>query len=74
MEFRKGDIPLTDMIFYYSTEEKSLINGTEVMIGQYGDSSFEVEMIYNNVGFRIHFRGLSQEEVIAVIDSILQEA
>ena len=74
MEFRKGDIPLTDMIFYYSTEEKSLMNGTDVMIGRYGDSAFEVEMIYKNVGFRIHFRGLSEEEVIAVIYSLLQEA
>lgn len=71
IEVCKGSLPLTDM-FFLCEMEKSIIQGNEVEIGTFNEGCYYVEMIYENVGFRINALGFSEEEILSVITSILQ--
>lgn len=51
--------------------ETSEIRGVEVSIGQTEYGTWLVEFLYNEVGFRICADGLTQEELVAVIESLL---
>ena len=71
IEVCKGSLPLTDM-FFLCEMEKSIIQGNEVEIGTFNEGCYYVEMIYENVGFRINALGFSEEEILSVITSLLQ--
>lgn len=51
--------------------ETSEIRGVEVSIGQTEYGTWLVEFLYNEVGFRICADGLTQDELVAVIESLL---
>lgn len=67
---RKGCLPFFDFIFPADEEENSIINGHEVTIGlsEYG---YEVWFLYKDVGFYIFADGISEEELISVIESLI---
>ncbi len=71
IEIAKGKLPASDVAFWEENFAKSLINGTEVGIGQSSNGYFYAEFIYNNTGFRIISSGLSQEEIVSVIESLV---
>lgn len=51
--------------------ETSEIRGVEVSIGQTEYGTWLVEFLYQDVGFRIVAEGLTQDELVAVIESLL---
>lgn len=71
LEVAKGNLPLQDEI-YSCDMETSIICGAEVKIGIYNEDCYYVEMLYENVGFVMNIYGLTKEEVISVITSIVQ--
>lgn len=69
---RKDRLPY--QFFALMTQEEmnvSVIRGVEVSIGQTEYGTWLAEFIHNEVGFRICAEGLTQEELVAVIGSLL---
>ncbi len=50
----------------------SVINGTEVAIGQLSEDCYYAEFMYQNTGFRLFADGLTLEETVTVIASLIQ--
>ena len=70
VETRKGCLPFFDFIILYDEEENSIINGHEVTIGlsEYG---YEVWFFYQGVGFYIFADGITEDELISIISSLI---
>ena len=70
VETRKGCLPFFDFIILYDEEENSIINGHEVTIGlsEYG---YEVWFFYQGVGFYIFADGITEDELINIISSLI---
>ena len=68
----KGKMPFMDCIFYDPEMEKSIINNLEVLIGQNENEIYIAEFMHQNVGFMISADGLTEDEFIAIIASIIQ--
>ena len=70
VETRKGCLPFFDFIILYDEEENSIINGHEVTIGlsEYG---YEVWFFYQDVGFYIFADGITEDELINIISSLI---
>jgi hypothetical protein len=69
---RKGGMPFVCCIVFSPEMEASAIYGTEVKIGYFGKGHYYAEFFYQNVGFMLYAEGLTQEEFVAVIASIVQ--
>lgn len=67
---RKGCLPFFDFVIPPDEEENSIINGHEVTIGlsEYG---YEVWFMYKDVGFYIFADGITEEELIDIISSLI---
>lgn len=72
VDVNKGGLPFYDFQVFPPAAEKSLINHQEVMIGQTPEGVLYAEFLYQNNGFSLGAEGLSQEEFIAVIESIIE--
>ena len=68
----KGNLPLSDVIYFDPDMEKSVINNYEVMLGQLCNENYFAEFMYNNTGFFVDADGLTEEEFVAVIESIVK--
>lgn len=72
IEVDKGVIPWLDYLIFDREDEKSIINGIEVLIGQNDDGYYYAEFMFKNVGFTICAKGLTQDEFVSVIASIIK--
>lgn len=72
IEIKKNSLPLCDYAFLKATEEKSIINNVEVAIGQSADGYFYAQFLYHNVGFQLVAQGLTQDEFVAVLSSLIK--
>ncbi len=73
IELSKGHMPMSDYgSLDWSDSEMSVINNTNVGIGQTDVGHYLVEFMYKNVGFRLIVEGLTQEEMVSVITSIIK--
>lgn len=72
LEVAKGEYPLMDYLFFEPTEEKSVINNIEVMIGLTENGYYYAEFMYKNVGFILNANGVTQDEFVAILASILK--
>ena len=72
IEVDKGSNVLKDYYFFKGTEEKSVINNYEVLIGLSENGYYYSEFMYNGVGFLVDAEGVTEDEFIAIIASILQ--
>lgn len=72
IEVNKGSYVLQDYFFFKGTEEKSIINNFEVLIGLSENGYYYSEFVYNGVGFLINAKGVTEEEFIAIIASIVR--
>lgn len=72
LEVAKGGYPFVDCLFFEPTEEKSIINNIEVMIGQTEDGYYYAEFMYQNVGFILNANSVTQDEFVAIIESIIK--
>ena len=72
VDVNKDGLPFFDFQVFPPAAEKSLIHHQEVMIGQTPEGILYAEFLYQNNGFSLGAEGLSQEEFIAVIESIIE--
>lgn len=68
----KDSLPQCDYVFLDTTEEKSIINNVEVAIGRSDNGYYYAQFMYCNVGFHIVAHGLTQDEFVAVIASLVK--
>ena len=71
VETRKGIHPFFDFMIYPDVEEYSTIRGKDVVIGQYSDGSYCAWFLHNNVGYYLHAVGLTQDELVGIIESLI---
>lgn len=67
----KGGMPYQFFAIGTDENETSVISGEEVFIGRRDDGMYLVEFMYRDVGFRMIAEGLTQEELVAVITSLI---
>jgi len=67
----KGKLPHSCFAYLGAEYEKSLINGTELMIGR-KDEHFVAEMMYAGNGLRIESSNLTQAEFVDTVTSLIQ--
>lgn len=72
VEVEKGSLPFTCIADFSKIKELSVINGTEVGLGKDENGYYFAEMICEGVGFRIITYGLSEEEFVSVIKSLIK--
>jgi len=72
VEVDKGSYVLQDYLYFKGTEEKSVINNLEVLIGLTENGYYYSEFMYNGVGFLIDAEGVTEEEFVAIIASIIK--
>jgi len=72
LEVSKGHIPWLDYMHFGTEDEISVINNVELKIGKTDDGYYYTEFMYNNVGFTICTEGLTQDEFVSVIGSIIK--
>ena len=72
VEVDKGSYVLQDYLHFKGTEEKSVINNIEVLIGLTESGYYYSEFMYNGVGFLIDAKGVTEEEFVAIIASIIK--
>lgn len=68
----KGSYVFQCFWYFQGTEEKSVINNVEVVIGLTPDGSYYAEFLYKGVGFLLHAEGLTETEFVAVIASVIK--
>lgn len=64
VEVDKGSYVLKDYLFFKGTEEKSIINNFEVLIGLSENGYYYSEFMYNGVGFLIDAEGVTEDEFV----------
>ena len=72
VEVDKGSYVLQDYLYFKGTEEKSVINNVEVLIGLTENGYYYSEFMYNGIGFLIDAKGVMEDEFISIIQSIIK--
>lgn len=72
LQVNKGAQVFVDWFQLKGTESKSCINNVEVLIGFATDGSYYAEFMYKDVGFLMFSYGLTEQEFVAVISSIIK--
>ena len=72
VEVDKGSYVLQDYLYFNGTEEKSVINNVDVLIGLTENGYYYSEFMYNGVGFLIDAEGVTEDEFVAIIASIIK--
>lgn len=72
VEVDKGSYVLQDYLYFKGTEEKSVINNVDVLIGLTENGYYYSEFMYKGVGFLIDAEGVTEEEFVAIISSIIK--
>lgn len=67
----KNGLPFDFCNFFAIIETRSIINDVEVGIAQTPSGEMYAEFMHQNVGFRIWAYGLTQDEFVAAIESLL---
>ena len=71
VEVAKGRLPFVCFGLEEADEQVSLINGVEVYLGVTASGYYRAQMMYNGVGFLFTMEGLTQEEAVEVVRSVL---
>lgn len=72
IELQTGAVPCLDYFFDIASEEKSMINNLEVYIGLSENGYYFASFLYQNVGFCVNANGLTQDEFVEVLSSIIK--
>jgi hypothetical protein len=67
----KGSRVYQQFLYFEGTEEKSVINNMELLIGLSEDGYYYAEFMLEDVGFLVSACGITEEEFIAVVASVL---
>ncbi len=71
LEVRKNGFPLLDYLHFKENDKTSVISGTEVLIGLTESGYYYARFMYQDVGFVLDANGVSQDEFISIIRSLL---
>lgn len=71
LEVKKGDNVHQVCYCFDGTEETSRINDVEILIGQTDNGYYYAEFTYQDVGFILDAVGLTQDEFVAVLASLV---
>lgn len=71
LEVAKGKLPFTDVVFNAQTIKASTISGENVLIGETASGYLYAEFLHKSTGFRLTASGLSHEEFVGVLESLL---
>lgn len=71
-EVDKGSKVFVDWRYFEGTEEKSVINNCEVLIGLSENGCYYSEFMYKGVGFLIDAQGVTEDEFVAIIASVIE--
>lgn len=69
---KKNSLPFCDYALLEAPEEKSIINNVEIAIAQSDNGYFYAQFMYHNVGFQLTANGLTLDEFVAVISSLIK--
>lgn len=72
LQVDKGHQVFVDSFCFKGTEEMSLINNHDVVIGFAKDGSYYAEFMYQNVGFLLLSYGLTEQEFVAIVSSVIK--
>ena len=74
IRFQEGALPLTDTRYQLENEKATTINGEDIVIGYYKDlDTYFTTFIYKGIGYELTtMQGISQEDFINIIQSVLQ--
>lgn len=72
LEVAKGGFPFYDCVAFEPEYESSVIGGNEVMLGKTEDGTYYAEFTYKNAGFVLNACGVTQDEFVDIIASILE--
>jgi hypothetical protein len=74
IRFQKEALPITDTRFQLEKQEVSTINGEDIVIGYNKElDTYFTTFMYQGIGYELNgVQGISQEDFISVIQSILQ--
>jgi len=73
IELEKGSIPFQDFVVDTTKYQKSIISGQQVIIGlDVTTNTYFIGLMHDNVGFAITAYGLTQDEVVEVVRSIIE--
>lgn len=72
LEVDKESNVLQDYFYFEGTEEKSVINNVEVLIGVAYNGCYYAEFMYKGVGFLLNANGVTQDEFVSVISSLIK--
>lgn len=72
MTVAKGRLPFFCFVIDTEDFDESVINNHEIVIAQADDGSFHTEFMYQNAGFYISSYGITEEELVSVIASIIK--
>ena len=67
----KGSNVFTDLCYFNGTEEKSVINNIEVLIGLSENGYYYAEFMYEGVGFHLNAEGVTEDEFISLVTSLV---
>lgn len=71
VEISKCDLPASDDLFCDPALEKSVVGGVEMTLAQTADGAMDAQFLYQDVDFRVTAQGLSREEFVAVLLSLV---
>lgn len=72
VEIAKGDSFVSDCAFFQEIKEKSIINNVAVALAKADDDYYYAQFLYHGAGFQIIAKGLTEQEMVDVISSLLQ--
>ena len=72
VEVKKDSLPLCDYELLSADEENSIINNVDVAIAQSENGYYFAQFVYSDVGFQLTAKGLTQEEFVATISSLIK--
>ena len=72
LEVAKGSYPLIDYLFFDPDAETSNISGVDVLLGQTTSGFYYAKFMYKDVGFVLDAEGVTQDEFVAMILSIVE--
>lgn len=71
LEVAKKRLSVWRYMYFDSTEEKSVINNVEVMMGKSEKGWYYAEFVHKEVSFAVTAEGVSQDEFVEIITSVL---
>ena len=71
LSVNKGNRVFQQCLFFEGTEERSIIDNKEILIGLTEEGYYYAEFMLGDVGFLVSAYGLTEDEFVAVIASVL---